>query len=89
MHFPVLAGYAQETNEILAERYGLKPEFGLFWNFCVNAPFPQAGVQEVICRPHLDGKNAAIMLCVVLVYYIGPRKPPIPSSFSKYFAQFL
>ncbi|THH26444.1 hypothetical protein EUX98_g7744 [Antrodiella citrinella] len=75
LHHPDLAARIEHVNKRIEDRYGMKPEFGLFWNFCVNAPYPKAGVREVVCLPHLDSKNAAIMLCVVLVYYVGPSPP--------------
>ena len=61
----------KDVNATVERRYGIKPLFGVFWNFCVNAPYPKAGVKEVICRPHIDAMNVAIGVCVVLVYYVG------------------
>lgn len=71
-HFPELTAHIVETNARLKSRFGVDPPFGLFWNFCVNAPYPKAGVREVICEPHVDAMNGAILLCAVLVYYVGP-----------------
>lgn len=49
------------------ERYGIRPLFGLFWNVCINAPFP--GQKRVHCLPHADYKNI-VGVCVVGVYII-------------------
>ena len=51
----------------------MEPDFDLFWNFCINAPYPKEGIHEVICRPHIDAMNSAIYVCAVLVYYFGAR----------------
>lgn len=64
-----MAARMEAINKKVKERFGLDPMFDLFWNFCVNAPYP--GVPEVKCRPHVDAMNGAILLCAVLVYYIG------------------
>ena len=79
-HFPDMYQRMKDVNATVEKRYGIKPSFGVFWNFCVNAPYPQAGVKEVLCRPHIDAMNVAIGICVVLVYYVGQGE--LYSSFS-------
>ena len=48
--------------------YDGKNLFGLWLNFCVNSPLPQHGIHNVVCDPHVDGKNGAMLVCVVFVY---------------------
>ena len=73
MAFASMADHMQRINAELLKKYQLTPDFGLFWNFCVNAPFTKAGIHEVLCKPHVDAMNGAVLLCAVLVYYIGAR----------------
>ncbi|EJD34025.1 hypothetical protein AURDEDRAFT_131381 [Auricularia subglabra TFB-10046 SS5] len=47
----------------------LRPQFGLFWNFCINAPSPETGITRVCCRPHADQMNCAVLLCAVLPFW--------------------
>lgn len=75
-HYPAMAARMEQINEKLADKFGKSPEFGLFWNFCVNAPYEE--VRDVICRPHVDAMNGAVLLCAVFVFYIGEGE----SSFS-------
>lgn len=69
-HYPEMAARMRSINDKVFQWFGLRPEFGLFWNFCVNAPYHANGVPEVVCRPRLDAQNGAILLCAVLVYYV-------------------
>ena len=62
--FPKMA----ERSRACAEKLGVKPLFRNFYNFCVNAPRLHKGIQRVHCGPHVDWKNLAIFVCVVLVY---------------------
>ena len=71
LHFPELAARIHQVNLKLEQNFQVKPDFGLFWNFCVNAPYEPDGIEEVLCHPHVDAMNGAIMVCVVLVYYVG------------------
>ncbi|KAK6977887.1 hypothetical protein R3P38DRAFT_3334620 [Favolaschia claudopus] len=48
-------------------RYGIKPLFGLFWNFCLNAWF--RGQRRIHCNPHTDKKNQ-IGVCVLVIYVL-------------------
>ncbi|THH28035.1 hypothetical protein EUX98_g6147 [Antrodiella citrinella] len=70
-HFPALAKMMEAANQELFERFQMKPDFGLFWNFCLNAPYPAKRVDKVLCSPHVDAMNGAILVCAVLVYYVG------------------
>ncbi|KAI0055054.1 hypothetical protein BV25DRAFT_1816172, partial [Artomyces pyxidatus] len=49
------------------EKHGIKPYFGLFWNFCINGIFP--GQRRVHTLPHADAKNP-ISVCAVMVYTV-------------------
>ena len=56
----------------IQNKYHLPPSrFGLFANFCINSPVFEEGINDVFCTPHTDAKNAAILVCAVLVYYYG------------------
>ncbi|TFK60101.1 hypothetical protein BDN72DRAFT_864624 [Pluteus cervinus] len=46
-------------------KYGKWPEYGLYFNFCLNVPRPEVG--RVHCAPHVDSKNI-VGVCAVLVY---------------------
>ena len=70
-NFPEMYSKAVAENKRLKEKYDLEPKFGIFWNFCLNGPVYGEGINDVICEPHVDAKNGAIMLCAVLVFYIG------------------
>lgn len=60
----------QASIDINCYKYGLpRSPYGLFWNFCVNAPAGK--IRNVFCTPHTDSKNGAILLCTVFVYYYG------------------
>jgi hypothetical protein len=62
--FPQLA----ERYRQCAQRLGIQPLYGLFFNFCLNAPRLYKGIKRVHCLPHVDWKNLAIGICVVFVY---------------------
>ena len=42
------------------------PPYGLWYNYCVNSP--QDDVEGVLTRLHVDGKNLALMMCVVFIW---------------------
>ena len=44
------------------------PLFRYWYNYCINGPNLQYGVDGVFTRPHVDGKNVALMMCVVFVW---------------------
>ena len=71
IHLPELWKRILKENIELEHKYGIKPEFGQFWNFCVNGPWPAEDVKHVMCKPHVDSRNGAMMLCAVMVFYIG------------------
>lgn len=48
-------------------RYAV-PLFGYWYNFCINGPNGKTGVKGVFTKPHVDGKNLALMMCVVYVW---------------------
>lgn len=48
------------------EHSGLSPRFGLYWNFCVNVA---NGIRRVMCRPHGDTKNVAVLVCAVMAFW--------------------
>ena len=56
-----------------AEKLGITPLFGNFFNFCVNAPRYDKGIRRVNCFPHVDWKNLAIFVCIVFVYGMLPN----------------
>lgn len=70
--FPDVARRLQNCVQILKERYNLPNNFGLFWNFCINAP--RAPATSVKCSPHVDSKSGALLVCAVFVYYYGGCK---------------
>jgi hypothetical protein len=49
------------------EKHRINPEWGQFWNFCVNAPFVGAKLNGVHCGPHADYKNG-IAVCNLFIY---------------------
>lgn len=62
----------KDGNATIARKYGLpQGRFGLFCNFCINSPMFEEGIYDVFCDPHTDAKNAAVLVCAVLVYYYG------------------
>jgi len=64
-----------------ADTLGIKPLFGYFFNFCLNAPRPRFGIRRVHCKPHVDWKNLAIGICVIFIYgkrLLQGSPPPKP-----------
>ena len=66
--FPVIAQRYEECATWMQSHYGISPEFGLFWNLCINGPCKQAGIPRVQCAPHVDAFNLALGVCAVYVY---------------------
>ncbi|KAL1682149.1 hypothetical protein EV122DRAFT_204179, partial [Schizophyllum commune] len=66
-HFPGVARRFREGISVIEREYGVKPLFGLFFNFCLNAARP-GEVERVHCLPHADYKNLALAVCLVFVY---------------------
>ncbi|EJD34126.1 hypothetical protein AURDEDRAFT_131324 [Auricularia subglabra TFB-10046 SS5] len=63
------ANHAWHYQHTLASGTPLVPQFGLFWNFCINLPSPESGVPRVFCTPHSDAMNCAVLLCAVFVFW--------------------
>jgi hypothetical protein len=53
------------------ERHSITPEFGLFWNLCINAAFPEPSGSKpsIRCLPHVDSRNG-ISVCVLFIYLL-------------------
>ena len=78
-HFPRIAKRMKDAQGTIERKYNLPPgPFGLFSNFCINSPVFEEGIPDVFCTPHTDAKNAAILVCAILVYYYGECTPPVP-----------
>ncbi|KAJ3846237.1 hypothetical protein EV368DRAFT_89341 [Lentinula lateritia] len=56
-HFPAIVKRYQDSINCMKKEYGIDAMFGLFFNFCLNAP--REGVRRVFCKPHVDWKNVA------------------------------
>ncbi|KAJ4466684.1 hypothetical protein C8J55DRAFT_565673 [Lentinula edodes] len=65
-HFPAIAKRYQDSIDYMRLKYGIEAMFGLFFNFCLNAP--RKGVKRVFCKPHVDWKNVAFGVCMIYVY---------------------
>ncbi|THU99055.1 hypothetical protein K435DRAFT_856024 [Dendrothele bispora CBS 962.96] len=65
-HFPQIWERFHNAAESLHKMYGIRPPFGVFWNFCLNSP--RRGIKRVFCNPHIDAKNVALGLCMIFVY---------------------
>ncbi|KAJ3564788.1 hypothetical protein NP233_g8060 [Leucocoprinus birnbaumii] len=65
--FPGAATRFKRAAQLLKEKNGPQPLFGLFWNLCINAAFN--GQRRVHCKPHADKKNV-VGVCALLVYTI-------------------
>ncbi|KAJ3860035.1 hypothetical protein EV359DRAFT_85743 [Lentinula novae-zelandiae] len=65
-HFPAIAKRYQDSINYMRLKYGIEAMFGLFFNFCLNAP--RKGVKRVFCKPHVDWKNIAFGVCMIYVY---------------------
>ncbi len=77
-----LQNIADYLESVLAKRknagdkvpYNGKNLFGLWCNFCANSPLPHLGIKNVSCKPHVDGKNGALLVCAVFVEATGKCK---------------
>ncbi|KAJ7121170.1 hypothetical protein C8R44DRAFT_877464 [Mycena epipterygia] len=65
--FPGVAARFEADAEWHRERYQIRPLFGLFWNFCLNACF--RGQPRVQSFPHADSKNQ-VSVCALLIYVL-------------------
>lgn len=78
-HFPAIAKRLEKAKQVIYDKYGLVTDrYGLFFNFCINSPVFDEQMYDVFTLPHSDAKNAAIMVCVVMVYYFGNCKFVLP-----------
>jgi len=55
--------------------HGIEPDYGLFWNLCVNAAFSEPAekggkIPSVSCIPHTDSRNG-ISVCVLFIYLLA------------------
>ncbi|KAI0080985.1 hypothetical protein K474DRAFT_1704272 [Panus rudis PR-1116 ss-1] len=71
LFFPQMASRIKKENARIKAEYGFDCPFIYWWNLCINAPLPSEGIHRVMCRPHVDSKNGALLLCAVFVYYYG------------------
>jgi len=73
--FPKIKVHFIHSAEWHKNKYGIQSHFGLYWNLCINAAFPQpvnavgpqSGSHSVHCIPHTDHKNG-ISVCILLIY---------------------
>ncbi|KAJ7651585.1 hypothetical protein DFH06DRAFT_942311, partial [Mycena polygramma] len=65
--FPGVAASFEKEAAIILEMYGITPQFGLFWNFCLNAALE--GQDRIHCDPHADRKNR-IGVCGLLIHIL-------------------
>ncbi|KAJ2911712.1 hypothetical protein MD484_g8699, partial [Candolleomyces efflorescens] len=63
--FPSIALRYQRCADWHHSKYGVRPLFGLFWNFCINGIFPDQ--TRVHTDPHADPKNV-VGVCIIFVY---------------------
>ncbi|KAA1471025.1 hypothetical protein DENSPDRAFT_849962 [Dentipellis sp. KUC8613] len=52
--------------KVLEDEQGIKPDYDLFFNFCLN--YPSDDARRVYCLPHVDWKNIALGVCLVFVH---------------------
>lgn len=64
--FPAIAQRYQDTIDYMKKEHNVNAQFGLFFNFCLNAA--RNGVKRVFCKPHVDWKNLAFGVCMIFVY---------------------
>ena len=62
--FPGVAERFDKCSQWHKER-GVEPLFGVYWNLCINAAFPNQ--VRIHCGPHADRKNI-VGICTLLVY---------------------
>lgn len=69
-HFPAIAARFKACGQAISNKYGIAPQYGCFWNFCINGAWQSQWHDnpDVYCLPHLDAKNPAIGCCVVLAF---------------------
>ncbi|KZV60889.1 hypothetical protein PENSPDRAFT_693888 [Peniophora sp. CONT] len=68
MTFPGVEARFKECAEWHRQHNHIEPEFGLFYNFCINGFFlGSKGSLRVHCKPHADAKNP-ISVCVLMAW---------------------
>ena len=74
--FPEIVARYEQCHKVISDNFGgMKPMYGLFYNFCLNGARPEPHkAKRVYCEPHVDWKNIAIGVCLLFVYgeYIIP-----------------
>ncbi|CAA7271224.1 unnamed protein product [Cyclocybe aegerita] len=65
--FPGVADRFRHSVDWHYKRYGIRPMFGLFWNFCINGIL--LGQKRIHCRPHSDSKNI-VGVCALVIYQL-------------------
>ncbi|KAL0565591.1 hypothetical protein V5O48_016432 [Marasmius crinis-equi] len=66
--FPEVANRYKRCIKYMKTRHNLTPQFGLFWNFCLNGISSATNVDRVHCLPHVDFKNIALGVCMIFIY---------------------
>ncbi|EJD44818.1 hypothetical protein AURDEDRAFT_124923 [Auricularia subglabra TFB-10046 SS5] len=61
--------HAWHYERTIASGMPFEPQFGLFWNYCINLPSPEDGVPRVFTYPHTDCMNCAVLLCAIFVFW--------------------
>ncbi|KAK7043052.1 hypothetical protein VNI00_008790 [Paramarasmius palmivorus] len=66
-HFPGIYERYRRCSAYMEANHGFKaPYGGIFFNFCLNGV--RAGVDRVLCEPHVDFKNVALGVCMIFIY---------------------
>ncbi|KIY62105.1 hypothetical protein CYLTODRAFT_494872 [Cylindrobasidium torrendii FP15055 ss-10] len=63
--FPGVRARYFQLKTYMERKYGISPQYGLFWNFCLNWGRDSRFVK---CLPHVDAMNIAIGLCAIFIY---------------------
>ncbi|KAJ7453566.1 hypothetical protein B0H11DRAFT_2245200 [Mycena galericulata] len=69
--FPGVAASFEKEAAALFLKYGIRPLFGYFWNFCLNAILE--GQLRIHSFPHADRKNR-IGVCCLLIYILKRKQ---------------
>ncbi|TFY82050.1 hypothetical protein EWM64_g1963 [Hericium alpestre] len=65
MAFPKIKERFEKCAQWHKNQYGIEPQFGLFYNLCINGIFP--GQHRIHTLPHADSKNP-ISVCALMAY---------------------
>ncbi|KIY71056.1 hypothetical protein CYLTODRAFT_441549 [Cylindrobasidium torrendii FP15055 ss-10] len=63
--FPGIRARYCQLKTYMERKYGISPQYGLYWNFCLNWG---RGSRFVKCLPHVDAMNIAIGLCSIFIF---------------------